>query len=83
MAYQIALASAFAVWGAITLTRSVPAISATLILMAVPVVGLLSSIAFFDESASIAVLISLVLVLGGVAFGLRSDRRAAATIPAP
>jgi drug/metabolite transporter (DMT)-like permease len=79
--YQIVLASAFAEWGAVTLTRSVPAISATLILMAVPVVGLLSSIAFVDESASAADLISLVLVLGGVALGVLSDRRSGPPIP--
>jgi drug/metabolite transporter (DMT)-like permease len=81
VAYQIVLASAFAEWGAVTLTRSVPAISATLILMAVPVVGLLSSIAFVDESASAADLISLVLVLGGVALGVLSDRRSGPPIP--
>lgn len=78
VAYQIALASAFAVWGAITLMRSVPAISANLILMAVPVVGLLSSIVFVDEPASTTVALSLVLVLGGVGLGLLSDRRGAA-----
>lgn len=83
VAYQIALASAFAVWGAITLMRSVPAISANLILMAVPVVGLLSSIVFVDESASTAVAFSLALVLGGVGLGLLSDRRSAVVVPSP
>jgi drug/metabolite transporter (DMT)-like permease len=81
VAYQVCLASAFAVWGAITLMRSVPAISANLILMAVPVVGLLSSIVFVDEAASIAVAISLALVLAGVGLGLLSDRRGAVVVP--
>jgi drug/metabolite transporter (DMT)-like permease len=80
--YQVALASAFAVWGLITLTRSVPAISASLILMAVPVIGLLSSVILVGESASIAVVISLALVLGGVALGLRSDR-GTVVVPSP
>ncbi|MEO8424365.1 MAG: DMT family transporter [Actinomycetota bacterium] len=75
--YEIALASAFAVWGSITLARSVPAISTSLILMAVPVVGLLSSIVLVGESATIAVAISLALVLGGVGLGLRTDRSTA------
>jgi drug/metabolite transporter (DMT)-like permease len=83
VAYQIALASAFAVWGAITLMRSVPAISANLILMAVPVVGLLTSIVFADESATTAVALSLALVLGGVGLGLLSDRRSAVVVPSP
>jgi len=83
VAYQITLASAFAVWGAITLMRSVPAISANLILMAVPVVGLLSSIVFVDESASTAVALSLALVLGGVGLGLLSDRRSTVVVPSP
>jgi drug/metabolite transporter (DMT)-like permease len=83
VAYQIGLASAFAVWGAITLMRSVPAISANLILMAVPVVGLTSSIAFVDESASTAVALSLALVLVGVGLGLLSDRRSAVVAPSP
>jgi drug/metabolite transporter (DMT)-like permease len=74
VAYEIALASAFAAWGSITLTRSVPAVSASLILMATPVVGVGSSIVFVDESASIPVAIGLALVLGGVGLGLRSDR---------
>lgn len=83
VAYQMAFASAFAVWGAITLMRSVPAISANLILMAVPVIGLLSSILFVDESASAAVAVSLVFVLGGVGLGLLSDRRSEVIAPSP
>ena len=80
--YQVALASAFAVWGLITLTRSVPAISASLIMMAVPVVGLLSSVVLVGESVSIAVVVSLAFVLGGVALGLRSDR-GTVVVPSP
>ena len=82
VAYEIVLASGFAVWGSITLARSVPAMSAGLILMATPVVGLASSILLVDEPASIAVAASLVLVLGGVALGLRSDRTTV-VVPSP
>ena len=56
--------------------------SAGLILMATPVVGLVSSIVLVDESASVAVAVSLVLVLGGVALGLRSDR-SSVIVPPP
>jgi drug/metabolite transporter (DMT)-like permease len=72
--YQIALASAFGVWGGLTLMRSLPAISANLALMAVPAVGLGASVVLVDEPASILVVLSLVLVLAGVGLGLLSDR---------
>jgi drug/metabolite transporter (DMT)-like permease len=82
VAYEIVLVSGFAVWGSITLARSVPAMSASLILMATPVVGLVSSIVLVDESASVAVAVSLVLVLGGVLVGVRADR-SAVVVPPP
>lgn len=75
VAYQVALASAFGVWGGLTVMRSLPAISANLAFMAVPAVGLGSSILLVDEPASVAVVLSLALVLAGVALGLLSDRR--------
>jgi len=74
VAYQIALASAFGVWGGLTVARSLPAISANLMLMAVPAVGLASSILLVNEPASLLVVLSLVLVLAGVGLGLLSDR---------
>lgn len=76
VAYQVALASAFGVWGGLTVMRSIPAISANLTFMAIPVVGLGSSILLVGEPATISVVVSLALVLGGVALGLLSDRRA-------
>lgn len=75
LAYQIVLASTFGEWGALTVMRSLPAISSNLALMAVPAVGLGSSIVFVDEPASVSIALSLALVLGGVAAGLLSDRR--------
>jgi drug/metabolite transporter (DMT)-like permease len=75
--YQVALASAFAVWGGLTVIRSIPAITANLALMAVPVVGLGSSILLGHEAATISVVVSLLLVLAGVGLGLLSDRRGA------
>jgi drug/metabolite transporter (DMT)-like permease len=73
--YQFALASAFGEWGAVTVMRSLPAITSNLAFMAVPAVGLAASIAFVDEPASATTLLSLVLVLGGVVLGLLADRR--------
>ena len=75
VAYQILLGSAFGFWGLLTISRSLPAITTNLTLMAVPVVGLLSSIAIADERLTPAVAASLVLILMGVGLGVLSDRR--------
>jgi drug/metabolite transporter (DMT)-like permease len=77
VAYQIFLGSAFGFWGLLTISRSLPAISTNLLLMAVPVVGLASSIAITDEPLTVAVTASLVLILAGVGLGVASDRRQA------
>ena len=73
--YQVFLGSAFGFWGLLTISRSLPAITTNLLLMAVPVVGLASSIAITDESLTVAVAVSLVLILVGVGLGVASDRR--------
>jgi len=73
--YQIFLGSAFGFWGLLTISRSLPAITTNLLLMAVPVVGLVSSIAITDEPLTVAVALSLVLILTGVGLGVASDRR--------
>jgi drug/metabolite transporter (DMT)-like permease len=75
VAYQILLGSAFGFWGLLTISRSLPAITTNLTLMAVPVVGLLSSIGIAEERLTPAVAASLVLILGGVGLGVLSDRR--------
>lgn len=72
--YQILLGSAFGLWGLLTIGRSLPAITANLSVMAVPVVGLMSSVVFVGEPLTLTVVSSLVLVLAGVALGLLSDR---------
>jgi drug/metabolite transporter (DMT)-like permease len=75
VAYQILLGSAFGFWGLLTISRSLPAITTNLTLMAVPVVGLLSSSWIADERLTPAVAASLVLILVGVGSGVLSDRR--------
>ncbi|HET9672763.1 MAG TPA: DMT family transporter [Actinomycetota bacterium] len=73
--YQILLASAFGFWGLLTISRSLPAITTNLTLMAVPVVGLASSVPLAGERLTVALAASLVLILAGVALGVASDRR--------
>jgi drug/metabolite transporter (DMT)-like permease len=81
--YQVALGSAFGLWGLLTLSRSLPTITANLSLMAVPVIGLLSSVAFTSEPLTAAVVVSLSLVLVGVGLGLLSDRMIVGGEPTP
>lgn len=71
--YQVVLASAFGVWGLLTIARSLPAVSASLLLMAVPVIGLLSSAVLVDEPLTLSVMLGMLLVLGGVAAGIVTD----------
>ncbi|MDQ4107696.1 MAG: DMT family transporter [Actinomycetota bacterium] len=75
VAYQILLGSAFGFWGLLTISRSLPAITTNLTLMAVPVVGLVSSIGITGEQLTPAVAVSLVLILAGVGLGMLSDRQ--------
>jgi drug/metabolite transporter (DMT)-like permease len=75
VAYQVLLGSAFGFWGLLTISRSLPAITTNLTLMAVPVVGLVSSIAITGERLTPAVTVSLVLILAGVGLAVLSDRR--------
>ncbi|HVV69190.1 MAG TPA: DMT family transporter [Gammaproteobacteria bacterium] len=71
LAWQIAylgpIASAFAYWGVIELNRQLPAITISLLLLAVPVIGLLSSAAILGEAIKINTLISMILILVGIA----------------
>jgi drug/metabolite transporter (DMT)-like permease len=57
------------------LIRSLPAITATLLLMAVPVVGLSASVAIVGEPATASLIAGFVLILGGVGLGVWSDHR--------
>jgi drug/metabolite transporter (DMT)-like permease len=67
LAFQGIVVSGFAVWGQLTVLRSHSAISTNLALMAVPVVGLVSSVLVLGESLTLSVVAGLGLVLAGVA----------------
>lgn len=81
--YQVVLASAFGLWGLLTISRSLPAITTNLTLMGVPVVGLVSSVIVVDENVTALVVSSLLLILIGVGLGLLSDRRASEPVVPP
>lgn len=72
--YQVLVASAFGVWGLLTIGRSLPAVSASLLLMAVPVVGLLSSAVILGEALTVGVLIGMALIFVGVSTSVTPTR---------
>jgi drug/metabolite transporter (DMT)-like permease len=75
IAYEVVLASGFGVWGTITLSRGLPAVSTGILMMAVPVIGVASSAALLDERVSVPTLGGMALVLVGVGLVVHADRR--------
>ncbi len=80
VAYQAVLASAFATWAQQTVLRRHRATSTTLAMMAIPVVGLVSSFLILDETVTVAGLIGVVAILSGVAVNVTADARSTAVI---
>lgn len=74
MAYQSILASGVAFLALVVVLRNLTAVSTNLTMMAVPVVGVLSSAFFLGEEISTSLATGLVLVVSGVAINLLSDR---------
>ena len=71
--YQGMLATGIAFWAQIVILRNFSAVSTNLTLMAVPVVGVVSSAVLLGENVTTALGIGLVLVIAGVALNLLSD----------
>lgn len=73
--YQGLFATAVAVWAQQTVLQRLPAVSTNLTLMAVPVIGLLSSVAIVGETLTAAIVGALILILAGVATNIMADYR--------
>ena len=67
LAFNGALATGFALWAWLTVTRALPAITSSIGSLGVPVVGLASSALFLGESITIATGVGFILVLAGLA----------------
>jgi len=74
--YQGVLATGVAFLAQIVVLRNLAAVSTNLTLMAVPVVGVVSSAILLGEEVTTALAIGLLLVIIGVALNLLSDRGA-------
>jgi drug/metabolite transporter (DMT)-like permease len=76
--YQGLLATGIAFWVQIVILRNLSAVSTNLTLMAVPVVGVISSALILGEDITTSLVLGLTLVIVGVAVNLLSDRAAKA-----
>lgn len=74
VAYQVVLASGFGVWGILTLGRSLPAATAGAVWMAVPAVGVASSVVLVGEQVTPVALAGMLLVAAGVWLAVSADR---------
>ena len=73
VAYQGILATGVAFWATIVILRNLAAVSTNLTLMAVPVVGVISSAIILGEEITTALILGMGLILVGVALNLLSD----------
>jgi drug/metabolite transporter (DMT)-like permease len=74
--YQSAIASAFALWAQQTVLQRLPVTSTNLSLMAVPVVGLLSSVIVLDEHLTVFAAVGVIAIITGVVTNVIADARA-------
>jgi drug/metabolite transporter (DMT)-like permease len=68
-AYSGVFGVALAYWAMAMVNRSLPAITVSLGVLATPVVGVLVSIAFTDETFSLSLSVALAMIIGGIALG--------------
>jgi drug/metabolite transporter (DMT)-like permease len=73
IAFQVVFASSFAMWGELTICRSLPAISASLLVMATPAIGLGASVLWAGETMTLAAGVGFILILAGAAAGVPSS----------
>lgn len=69
--------TAFPFWAAVTVARSLPALTTALTMLLVPVVGLLSSVALLGEPLDATSVVGLLLIIGAVGVVSLADTREA------
>jgi len=73
--YNGPIATAFCFWAMVTVNRALPAITTSLSILGVPVVGLLSSAIWLREPLTLTNLLGLGLIGGGLVLVALSERR--------
>lgn len=81
VAFNGIIATAFAFWGSVTVTRALPAITSSLAMIGVPIVGVAASALALGEALSLDLLAAMALVLAGLALISLADRRESAALP--
>jgi len=76
--YNGPIATALAVWAAVSINRALPAVTTSLGMLGVPAGGLFSSALILGESLTFSLLLGLILIVGGVAVVAWADRKQAA-----
>ncbi len=66
LVYISVFATAFSYWGVIEVTRRLPAVTTSLVFLAVPVIGLISSAIVLGEVITLNTVIAVVLILVGL-----------------
>jgi drug/metabolite transporter (DMT)-like permease len=75
LAYNGIIATAFCFWGSVTVTRALPAMTSSLAMIGVPIVGVAASAIALGEPLSVDLLAAMALVLAGLALISLADRR--------
>jgi drug/metabolite transporter (DMT)-like permease len=75
--YSGPVITAFPFWAFVTIARTLPALTTSLTLLLVPVVGLLSSAAFLSEPLDATTVVGLLLIIGAVAAVSLADAKEA------
>ena len=75
--YSGPVITAFPFWAFVTIARTLPALTTSLTLLLVPVVGLLSSAAFLAEPLDATTVVGLLLIVGAVAAVSLADAKEA------
>jgi drug/metabolite transporter (DMT)-like permease len=68
------ICTALAHWAMLVVNRSLPAVTTSLGLLATPAIGILCGVAFLGEAFEPSLSMALVLIAGGIATGILSDR---------
>ncbi len=71
--FEMVFASSFAMWGELTICRSLPAVSASLLVMATPAIGLGASVLWAGETMTLVAALGFVLIMAGAAAGIPSS----------
>jgi drug/metabolite transporter (DMT)-like permease len=73
LTYNGPLTTCFCVWAIVTIGRTLPAITTSLVLLAVPVVGLLASALWLGEALTTGLVLGMALIGGGVGLVTLAD----------